>query len=116
VLLACKVLNSNLSVRRGTEKNHEKSSALTRMQNRLVFASRRYIQRGYYNKTEDIEWQVERHTLEDFVTTVVSHGSSSIRGLLERIHSIVAPQQRKGSRLQGPGIFEQLKHAIHVSR
>ncbi|KDR07959.1 hypothetical protein L798_01614 [Zootermopsis nevadensis] len=75
----------------------------------------RYIQRGYNNETDDAKWQLERHTLEDFVTTVVSHGPSSIRGLLERIHSIVAPNERKGSRLRGPGIFAQLTRAMHVS-
>jgi hypothetical protein len=75
----------------------------------------RYVQRGYNNETEDATWQVERQTLEDFVSTVVSHGSSSIRGLLERIHSIVAPQSGKGSQLQSPGIFSQLTDAMHVS-
>jgi len=77
--------------------------------------SHRYIQRGYDNETEEGKWRVERETLEDFASTVVSHSSSSIRSLLERIHSIVAPQQRRGSRLQGPGIFAQLTGAMHVS-
>lgn len=76
----------------------------------------RYIQRGYSNETEDANWLVERPTLEDFVSTVVSHGSSSIRGLLERIHSIVAPEHGMGSQLQSPGIFSQLTDAMHESR
>jgi hypothetical protein len=75
----------------------------------------RYIQRGYNNETEDEKWLVERQTLEDFVSTVVSHSSSSIRGFLERIHSIVAPQHGMGSQLRSPGIFSQLADAMHVS-
>jgi hypothetical protein len=76
-------------------------------------ACRRYIQRGYSNETEDVKWLVERQTLEDFVSAIVSHSSVSIRSILERIHSIVVPQQR--TVLQGPGIFKQLADVIHVS-
>jgi hypothetical protein len=76
---------------------------------------RRYIQRGYSNETEDAKWLVERQTLEDFASAVVSHSSVSIRNILERIHSIVVPQLRTGLRLQGPGIFEQLADVMHVS-
>ena len=78
-------------------------------------ACRRYIQRGYSNETEDAKWLLERQTLEDFVTVVVSHSSVSIRSILERIHSIVVPQLRMGLRLQGPGIFRQIADVMHVS-
>lgn len=76
---------------------------------------RRYIQRGYSNKTNDPKWLVERLTLEDLVSAVVSHSSSSIRGALERIHAIVVPEQRPRSLLQTPGIFSQLADVMHVS-
>ena len=76
---------------------------------------RRYIKRGYSNETQDAKWLVERQTLEDLASAVVSHSSSSIRGILERIHSILAPQQRKRSQLQRPGIFSLLAEGMHVS-
>ena len=78
-------------------------------------ACRRYIQRGYSNETEDAKWLVERQTLEDFASAVVSHSSMSIRSILEMIHSIVVPQKRIGLRLQGPGIFRLLADVMHVS-
>ena len=81
----------------------------------MCCACRRYIQRGYSTETQDAKWLVERQTLEDFVTAVVSHSSVSIRGILEGIHSIVVPQLRMGLRLQGPGIFKQLADVMHVS-
>lgn len=42
---------------------------------------------NYYMKHEDFE----RLTLEDFAKTVTSHGSGSVRSLVERIHAFIAP-------------------------
>jgi len=81
----------------------------------MCCACRRYIQRGYSNETEDVKWLVERQTLDDFVTAVVSHSSVSIRSILEGIHYIVVPQLRMGLPMQGPGIFKQLADVMHVS-
>lgn len=35
---------------------------------------------------------IERHTLEDFATWAVSHGSNSVQGLLDKIHFIINGQ------------------------
>ncbi|KAK3909359.1 Mycobactin import ATP-binding/permease protein IrtB [Frankliniella fusca] len=57
-----------------------------------------YIKDGYDNTTELLgttpgksAFQVEAHTLLDFANHAVAHDESSVRGLMSRINSLVAP-------------------------
>lgn len=45
--------------------------------------------KAYVNESNSEE--IERHTLEDFAKHVVSHDSSSVRSLLERIYNFIVP-------------------------
>ncbi|XP_069676227.1 uncharacterized protein [Periplaneta americana] len=79
---------------------------------------KRYIRRGYDNTTEEGKWRLERHTLENFATWVVSHEPSSIRSLMDSIHYLFVPNKfrEKRSPLLGQGLFTQIKDIMQESR
>lgn len=64
----------------------------------------------FYQELAD---QIDRHTLQDFATSVTSHGFGSIRFNLNELHSLVAP---KDGILGNVGIFELLSNGVEVSR
>ncbi|XP_069695079.1 uncharacterized protein [Periplaneta americana] len=79
---------------------------------------KRYIRRGYDNATEQGKWRLERHTLENFATWVVSHQPSSIRGLMDSIHYLFVSHKfrEKRSPLLGKGLFTNIKDIMQESR
>lgn len=78
-----------------------------------------YIANGYDNSSEVIgmspsktAFRIESHTLLDFANHAVAHDESSVRGLLNRINSLVAPSSRP---FRAKSIFAMLEDALVVS-
>lgn len=59
-----------------------------------------------YIKHRDV---LEQHTLEDFAQSVISHGATSVRGSLQKIHALVVPNTIE------TGIFSHLTNTFQVS-
>lgn len=79
-----------------------------------------YIKNGYDNSSEvhgttpgKSSFRVEQHTLLDFANHAVAHEESSVRGLMNRINSLVAPNSGP---FRSRSIFVMLKDALNVSR
>lgn len=75
-----------------------------------------YIKNGYDNSTELLgttpgrsAFRVEAHTLLDFANHAVAHEESSVRGLMSRINSLVAPTSGP---FRSRSIFVLLKDAL----
>ncbi|XP_069676205.1 uncharacterized protein [Periplaneta americana] len=81
---------------------------------------KRYIKWGYDNVTEQGKWRIERHTLENFATWVVSHNPYSISGLMDSIHHLFVPQkfrkEEERSPLLGQGLFIHIKDIMQESK
>lgn len=67
----------------------------------------RHFQNYVKNRSE-----IERLTLEDFAKHVVSHDSTSVTSLVERIHAFVAPN---GRGITNTGLIELLSKSLEVS-
>ena len=66
----------------------------------------------YYQEHKEM---VERHTLEDFSHSVVSHEEGSVRSNLQELHSLVVPDQGGGI-LGNKGVVTMLANSLAVSK
>nr|CAD7401336.1 unnamed protein product [Timema cristinae] len=69
----------------------------------------RYVKEGYDNETG--EWRLENFTLENLAEQGVSHDPNSVRGLLDTIHVMLAPQ---GSGLIDRGLLIPLRNSMQT--
>ncbi|XP_067003100.1 uncharacterized protein orion [Anabrus simplex] len=69
---------------------HELEGCISHL-NRAHAQLQKYVRHGYDNETQ--QWHLERHTLEDLATAVVSHNSHSVRQKLERIQELITGEQ-----------------------
>nr|CAD7445185.1 unnamed protein product [Timema bartmani] len=70
----------------------------------------RYVKEGYDNETG--EWRLENFTLENLAEQGVSHDPDSVRGLLDRIHVMLAPH---GSGFIDRGLLIPLRNSMQVN-
>jgi hypothetical protein len=58
--------------------------------------------------------QVERHTLEDFARSVVSHDGDSVKTNLQKLHFLIVPDPKGGGIIENKGIISLLATGIMV--